>query len=94
MIEHFFFADRNGRLTVPAVVRHHLGIGPMEEVSFVLNSDGTVTLRRSSHTRMALEEVLGAIPALPGESIDLDDEIEEAVSEAIENKLNRWRTTA
>ena len=35
----------------------------MDEAIFVLNSDGTVTLRRSGRKRLMLEAVLGGIPA-------------------------------
>lgn len=60
-------------MTIPADARPHLGVGEPDTVAFVIEEDGTVQVRPAPFT---LESVLGAIRALPDESIDLDREIE------------------
>lgn len=76
-----------GQVTIPADVRRHLGVGEPDKVAFVIQEDGTVQLRPAQFT---LESVLGGIKALPGESIDLDREIEEATAEEVDRKMRRW----
>lgn len=68
-----------GQVTIPVNVRRRLGLRPADTVAFVLTEDGAVELRGA---RFTLESVLGSIPALPGESADLDREIDEAALEA------------
>lgn len=76
-----------GQVTIPADVRKHLGVGEPDKVAFVIEEDGSVQLRPAQFT---LESVLGALPALPGESIDLEREIEEATEEEVDRKMRRW----
>jgi AbrB family looped-hinge helix DNA binding protein len=64
-----------GQVTIPADVRRQLGVGAADKVSFVMTEEGTVELRPA---RFSLESVLGALPALPNESVDLDPEIDAA----------------
>lgn len=76
-----------GQVTIPADVRRHLGVGEPDKVAFVIDEDGTVQLRPAQGT---LESIRGALLALPGESIDLDREIDEATEEEIDRKMRRW----
>lgn len=60
----------------------------MDKVAFVLAEDDTVELRLP---RFDLESIIGSIPALPGESIDLDREIAIATEEEMNRKAQRNR---
>jgi len=71
------------QISIPAQIRKALGVGALDKVAFVISDDGTVELRQPTYT---LESVLGSIKGIPGESLDLDSEIEKAVSEEIERK--------
>lgn len=62
-------------MTIRADVRRQLGASTADKAAFVLTDEGTVGLRLAGFTR---ESVLGSIPALPNESVDLDREIAEA----------------
>jgi antitoxin PrlF len=64
-----------GQVTIPADIRRRLGVGATDKVSFVVTDDGTVELRPA---RFSLDSVLGALPALANESVDLDPEIDAA----------------
>jgi AbrB family looped-hinge helix DNA binding protein len=77
-----------GQVTIPAVIRKHLGITEPDKIAFVVEEDGSVQLRPAQFT---LEDVLGAIPALPNESVDLDREIELATEEEVDQKMQRWK---
>lgn len=68
-----------GQVTIPADVRHFLGVEPADKIAFVVEEDeGRVALRPARYT---LESVLGSIPAMRNESADLEREIEEATAE-------------
>jgi AbrB family looped-hinge helix DNA binding protein len=77
---------KNGRITLPAAVWRHLGVGPSDSVDFVFLDDGKVELRPVQFT---LESVLGSIEALPNETYDLDAEIELAVEAATAERYRR-----
>lgn len=75
-----------GQVTIPADVRRKPGVGATDKVVFVVTDAGTVELRPVRYT---LDEVLGSIEALPGESVDLDREIAEATEAEIARKARR-----
>ncbi len=75
-----------GQVTIPVEVLRQLGVGTADKVASVLTDEGNVKLRPA---RFTLESVLGSIPALPNESIDLDREIDEAPEEAADERMRR-----
>lgn len=75
-----------GQVTVPADVRRQLGVKTGDQLTFVTTDDGTVEVRP---VRFTLEDVLGSIEALPGETLDLDREIEAAKEEHLARKMRR-----
>lgn len=75
-----------GQVTIPADVRRTLGVDAADKVVFVVTDAGAVELHPVRYT---LDDVLGSIEALPGESVDLDSEIEVATAEAIARKMRR-----
>ena len=72
-----------GQITIPSDIRRQLGVGPSDKVSFEVTDDGHVELRP---VRFTLDSVLGSLPALPNESIDLDREIAEAQEAALRHR--------
>lgn len=84
MREFVSIISSKGQVTIPADIRRRLGVGIAEKIAFVLTDEGRVELRPA---RFTLESVLGSIPALPNESIDLDREIDEAREEAAEERV-------
>jgi AbrB family looped-hinge helix DNA binding protein len=68
-----------GQVTIPAEIRRRLGIARPGKVAFVVDGND-VRLRAPKFT---LEDVFGTIPAVPGTSDDLDDEIEAGQRDAI-----------
>jgi AbrB family looped-hinge helix DNA binding protein len=83
MKEYVATISSKGQVTIPAEVRKNLGIAASDKVTFVITDEGKVELR---HARFTLELVLGALPAVPNESVDLDREIEEAQELALWEK--------
>jgi len=75
-----------GQVTIPVEVRRRLGVGASDRVAFVVTKEGNVELRPE---RFTLESILGWLPALPNESIDLDREIAEATAEAAAERMRR-----
>ncbi len=76
-----------GQVTIPVEVRRRLGVGASDRVAFVVTNEGNVELRPE---RFTLESILGSLPALPNESIDLDREIAEATAEAAAERMRRF----
>jgi AbrB family looped-hinge helix DNA binding protein len=73
-----------GQVTIPVDIRRQLGVGSADKVAFVLTDAGTVELRP---VRFTLEAVLGSLPGLINESVDLEREIEEARDEAAAERM-------
>ena len=90
MIEIHAKVSSKNQITLPAEVRRRLGVGALDTVAFVFGQAGTVELRAP---QFDLESVLGSIPALPGESLDLDAEIAAATEEEIDRKAQRRKQT-
>jgi AbrB family looped-hinge helix DNA binding protein len=76
----------NGQVTLPADIRRHLGVCAGDRIRFIVTDEGTIEVRAG---RLSLEDVIGSIEALPGESDDLDREIREATEEAMARKMRR-----
>jgi AbrB family looped-hinge helix DNA binding protein len=87
VIERIAKISSKNQITVPADIRRRLGVGASDKIAFVVGKDGKIEVRRP---RYDLESVLGSIKALPGESADLEVEIERATAEEIE-RLYRIR---
>ena len=83
-MSHSFVLDVNEGVTlsIPAELVEELGIDRSKRV-LVLNEDGRI---RVIPGLMTLEEIRGSVPALPNSSEDLDDEIEEAIADALRDK--------
>jgi bifunctional DNA-binding transcriptional regulator/antitoxin component of YhaV-PrlF toxin-antitoxin module len=69
---------RNNRITLPAEVRRHLGVGLSDTIAFVFTERGTVEIYKP---RFDLESIIGSVPAIPGASLDFEQEIEAATAE-------------
>ena len=83
-ISHSYAIDVNddGTLSIPSELMQELGVDRSERV-LVLIEDGRL---RVIPGLMTLQKIQGSIPALPNSSDDLDDEIEEAISDALRDK--------
>ena len=86
MIEITATINDENQVTLPAEVRRRLGIGPADNVAFVLGEGDRVELRTP---RYDLESVFGSIPELPGASLDLKREIAAATEEVMREKARR-----
>ena len=75
-----------GQVTLPADIRRRLGVEAADKVAFVVTDEGAVELRP---VRYDLKSVLGSLPALPNESLDLDVEIESAREEPAMQRMKR-----
>ncbi len=76
------------QVTVPVEIRKALGVKAHDNIEFIVNDQGAVELQQPKYT---LESVLGSVRGLPGESIDLDREIEEAVADEMARKYPHER---
>jgi antitoxin PrlF len=86
MIEIHAKISSKNQITLPAEVRRRLGIGASDTLAFVFTPSGDALVRPARYT---LEQVLGSIPALPGESLDLEREIDAATAEVMSRKARR-----
>jgi AbrB family looped-hinge helix DNA binding protein len=76
-----------GRLTLPAAVRRQLGIDAGDRVAIVIEDEEGASLRRIEHD---VRSVRGLIATPAGlESQDLDELIEEAMTEHVDQILSR-----
>ena len=62
MVEITARISRNNRITLPAEVRRHLGVGPSDTIAFVFTEHGTVEVQKP---RFDLESIIGSVPATP-----------------------------
>ncbi|HEU0113608.1 MAG TPA: AbrB/MazE/SpoVT family DNA-binding domain-containing protein [Thermomicrobiales bacterium] len=80
--------NRNGQVTLPSEVRLRLGLATPGAVAFEFDDvSGGVRLRSATLTLAALK---GSVPALPGETADLEAEIADAISTHLEKKHRRF----
>lgn len=70
------------QIAIPDAVRKELGLDGVKQI--VVMKDGN-TLRLIPLT-MTIEDVRSSIPAVPGVSIDFDEEIEEAIAVYVREK--------
>ena len=68
---------QRNQVTIPGEVRHHLGIEPRDKVSFTIEDNGAVRLRKAPFT---LETAYGSVKALDDHG-DLEDIIRMAKEE-------------
>jgi antitoxin PrlF len=76
-----------GQVTIPAEVRRKLGLTKREKVTFLIEDDRVELVP----TRFTLESVFGSVEPLPNQSLDFDQEIEEAMADhadEVVRKLN------
>ena len=88
MIEITATISSKNQITVPAEVRRRLGVGASDKIAFVLSPTGETVVRPARYT---LEQVIGSIKAIPGETADLDTEIELATEEEIQRLIRIGR---
>lgn len=86
MLEIIATISSKNQITIPVNIRRQLGVGASDKVAFVVGEDGRVEVRAP---RFDLESVLGSIPAILGESLDLEREIEAATAEEMARKARR-----
>ena len=76
--------ESDGSVVLPPELRKLLHIRENRRIRFTLDGNGVrMSVVRSPYT---VAEVLGSIPGNPGMSVDLDDEIEEAMADALAEK--------
>jgi AbrB family looped-hinge helix DNA binding protein len=75
-----------GQVTIPDEVRDVLGVEPGDTVTFVVDDQANVRLTGADWTIATLR---GSVPAVPGMSEDFDQEIEEAIGDALAERY-RW----
>ena len=68
---------QRNQVTIPGEVRHHLGIEPRDKVSFTIEDNGAVRLRKALFT---IESIYGSVKALDDHG-DLEDIIRMAKEE-------------
>ncbi len=69
-----------------AEVRCRLGVGASDTTAFVFTESGTVEVQTPRHD---LELIIGSVPALSGESLDFEREIEEPTAEEMQRVMLR-----
>ena len=75
---------QRNQVTIPGEVRHHLGIEPRDKVSFTIEDNGAVRLRKAPFT---LETEYGSVKALDDHG-DLEDIIRMAKEEKAAELVN------
>lgn len=83
-MSHSYAVDVNedGTISIPSEIVQEIGADRSRQV-LVLLEDGRI---RVIPGLMTLEEIRGSAPALPNLSDDLDDEIEEAIADALQDR--------
>jgi AbrB family looped-hinge helix DNA binding protein len=75
------------QISLPAEVRRRLGVSAGQQIVFVIDeTNGTIAVRPPEFT---LEQTIGSVPYIPGMSDDFDREIEEAISDYVDAKMER-----
>lgn len=70
-----------GQVTIPVAVRRRLGLNTRDKIAFVIDDQDV----RIIPARQTVGDLYGSVPALPGrETIDFEDQIDEALSGAAE----------
>ena len=77
------------QVTLPAGIRKHLEIGPGDMVVFVVDSQG-VHIRPH---RLRISDPYGSVSVHPGQSGDIDEQIEQAMNERAAEVVTKSRET-
>ena len=83
-----FYAKLSSKnqITLPALVRKVLGLGPGDHIRFEIDENKRVTLW--AHPRLAVRELRGIVPAIDRPmSDDFDAEIDEAMQDMVDLEL-------
>ena len=88
MTEIIATVSSKNQITLPAEVRRRLGIGAADKIAFVLDESGV----RIEPVRLTLADLYGSVPALPGETADLEKEIDEAISAEADRIVGRRKS--
>ena len=80
---------RRGQISIPAAVRRHLGVNTPDKVAFVVDEDGTVTMRPVLATMTSLRGTLR--PLRGSTSGDFEAEIAEAAEEEAARIVEKMR---
>ena len=75
---------QRNQVTIPGEVRHHLGIEPRDKVSFSIEDNGAVRLRKAPFT---IETVYGSVKTLDDHG-DIEDIIRMAKEEKAAELVN------
>ena len=86
MVEITAKLSSKNQITVPAEVRRRLGVGASDRIAFLFTENGTVEVQKP---RFDLESIIASVPALAGESLDFEQEIEEATAEEMQRVMRR-----
>jgi AbrB family looped-hinge helix DNA binding protein len=72
-----------GQVTVPVEIRRRLRLDTPDKISFVLDDEGNVALRKA---KLSVADLRGIVPPLPGRT---SDDFEEQIEEAMEDEAAR-----
>jgi antitoxin PrlF len=86
MVEITAKISSKNQITVPAEVRRRLGVGASDTIAFFFTQSGAIEVQKP---RFDLESIIGSVPALPGESLDFEREIEDATAEEMQRVMQR-----
>ena len=75
------------QITLPADVRKRLGVRAADKIAFVIDEDGV----RIEPARLTVADLYGSVPALPGETADLEREIDKAMAAEADRIVGRLR---
>lgn len=89
MREYVATVTSKGQLTLPAAVRRELGIDPGDRVAIVIEDEESARLRRVEHDVRSVRRLIATPPGL--ESRDIDEMIEEAMTDHADQMLGRLR---
>lgn len=65
------------QVTIPAEVRKRLGIGAGSKIEFIIDDDEV----RLKPVTSSITDFFGFVPSRPGQGVDFDKEIDEAMAE-------------
>lgn len=77
--------DPDGGVVIPPELRELLGMDEKSRIRFSLDGSG-VRMSVVYSSPYTVQEVMGSVPGNPGMPVDFDDEIEEAIGEAMAEK--------
>lgn len=87
MMEFVATVSSKNQVTLPSGVRKHLGVGASDKVTFVVDKRG-VHLRPA---KLTISDLYGSVSRRPGQSDDIDAQIESAMDERAAEIVRRLR---